>query len=362
MNGGWRVGRSIALELDFGLTLASGYLSESGVLEEYAGLVGPIDETWRSELTEILGPHPRSVSLLDLASWCVGTTYKEDYARALLPIRSLDADAARASLSAQLGRPEIAALPLPEAFSQVQREAYEAVGLDVANAMGELGKVSEEARLLERVLVGGDLHEKFWHLLDRFTYEWYLPWVRTREELMRAATRLATMSLGTATAESGTPRLEWLPAQNPLRTYPEIKKAILERGLAVYFWVEPFGLADSSAIRTDSICIPFGEPGPIYARFRQFADTVAARAKALGDPTRLLILRLIRNFPLMNTELAEFLEIARPTASIHARILRDAGLITSYRDGHAVRHEINREELRALFDDLYRLLDLDPGE
>ena len=63
--------------------------------------------------------------------------------------------------------------------------------------------------------------------------------------------------------------------------------------------------------------------------FEQQVREIALRTAALGDPTRLTILRLIRHFGLVDTEIAAYLNMARPTVSIHARILRDAGLITS---------------------------------
>ena len=72
---------------------------------------------------------------------------------------------------------------------------------------------------------------------------------------------------------------------------------------------------------------------------------------------------MIRNFGLINTEMAEALGLARQTVSIHAKILREAGLIRSHREGREVRHEIVPSEVHRLFRDLKRLLDLeDQGE
>ena len=81
-------------------------------------------------------------------------------------------------------------------------------------------------------------------------------------------------------------------------------------------------------------------------------------SKHWPTPTRLMILRMIRQFDLMNTEMADLLGLSRPTVSVHARILREAGLIRSYEDGRAVRHQIVPEAVRELFDDLEKLLDL----
>jgi DNA-binding transcriptional ArsR family regulator len=73
------------------------------------------------------------------------------------------------------------------------------------------------------------------------------------------------------------------------------------------------------------------------------------------------MLRLIRHFGMMNTEIANFLEISRPTVSVHAKILRKAGLIESRQQGREVRHQIVPSEVRRLFFDLERFLDLPDG-
>jgi DNA-binding transcriptional ArsR family regulator len=61
---------------------------------------------------------------------------------------------------------------------------------------------------------------------------------------------------------------------------------------------------------------------------------------------------------MVNTEIANFLGISRPTVSVHAKILREAGLIQSRQDGRLVRHELVASEVRRLFHDLEDFLDL----
>lgn len=367
--GGWEVGRYAAIEVDVAFSIVTGYFDVARGDEEYGGLIAPLAEEWRADAREILGTEPRIVSLLEIATACVGTTFESDYARALLPLRSLAPAAALAALRSTgapgTSTPAEASASREAVVEELAEElvaqyvgAYRDVGLTLNPNAPQAESLRSEVRRLGRVLVGGDLHDRFWPWLDRFFYEWYQPWRRGREEVMAEAQSQAVMALGSERSETGSPRFDWLPPQNPTRALPELKAGIIDRGIRVHFWVEPFGLADTSIIFTGTVCVSFGKPGRIYAEFRKHADAVAQRAKALGDPTRLLILRLIRHFPMMNTELAEFLEIARPTASIHAKILREAGLITSRQDGHAVRHEIDRDSIRRLFDDLYRFLDL----
>ena len=367
LQGGWRVGRFVPIELDVALSLANGYLSSVGMAKEFEDLLAPLSDDWRAEATEFLGPEPRLISLLELATQCTGTTFDDDYARALLPLRSLDPAGALEQLLSRTAEPSVPERVrnnasdlswLSDILVDQQIAGYSRAGLKVADGPEMVESLRREVLLIGRILTGGDLHDRFWHWLDRFFYEWYQPWRRGREALMAEVERRATVALGAPAASTGVPRLDWLPPQNPLHLLPELKLAVVEHKLPVYFWIEPFGFADSSIMRAEAICVTCGEPGRVYAEFRKHAEAVASRAKALGDPTRLLILRLIRHFPLMNTELAEYLGIARPTASVHAKLLREAGLISSRQDGHAVRHEINREEIRRLFVDLYRFLDL----
>jgi DNA-binding transcriptional ArsR family regulator len=73
-----------------------------------------------------------------------------------------------------------------------------------------------------------------------------------------------------------------------------------------------------------------------------------AAFKALADPTRREILRLLRSGPKTSGELAERFNSAWPTVSRHLAVLRDAGLIISSRDGQSIIYELNT----TVFDDL----------
>ena len=77
--------------------------------------------------------------------------------------------------------------------------------------------------------------------------------------------------------------------------------------------------------------------------------------KALADPTRREILRLLRSGPKSSGELAEHFDSAWPTVSRHLAVLREAGLILSTRDGQSIVYELNT----SVFDDLvHHLMDL----
>ena len=70
--------------------------------------------------------------------------------------------------------------------------------------------------------------------------------------------------------------------------------------------------------------------------------------KALADPTRREIIRLLRDGPRSSGEIAERFPTAWPTISRHLGVLRDAELILSERHGQAIVYELNT----TVFDEL----------
>jgi DNA-binding transcriptional ArsR family regulator len=63
--------------------------------------------------------------------------------------------------------------------------------------------------------------------------------------------------------------------------------------------------------------------------------------KALSDPTRREILRLLRSGARTSGELAEQFSSAWPTISRHLSVLREADLVKAERDGSSIRYELD---------------------
>jgi DNA-binding transcriptional ArsR family regulator len=63
--------------------------------------------------------------------------------------------------------------------------------------------------------------------------------------------------------------------------------------------------------------------------------------KALSDPTRREILKMLRSGPRTSGEIAESFPTAWATVSRHLAVLRDAGLILSERNGQQIVYELN---------------------
>lgn len=69
--------------------------------------------------------------------------------------------------------------------------------------------------------------------------------------------------------------------------------------------------------------------------------TTDAVFKALADPTRREILRLLRSGPKSSGEIAQSFDSAWPTISRHLAVLREAELVSTERDGSTVMYELD---------------------
>jgi DNA-binding transcriptional ArsR family regulator len=362
--GGWSLVQSIAAELDVALGAISGAQTGLAVARLTQESV-PAD--WQAAWSELMGrPRPWPGVLGTLAS-LAAVEDESDYSKATLAMRELTLAEALERAAAHYApyglAPDLTLEPaqrLVALMAQGVRALEAQVGLQRARPAEAGQATAYEVTRAVRVLRDGDLHARFWHWLDRGYYEWYRPWRESQASLLAAETERAVRGLG-APAGEGAPPIDWLPEQHPLRFAPELRRVVEELGFRVRFWVQPFGLFDSWALGREEILVSFAEPGQTFSDFRERAADLARRANALSDPTRLMILRLIRNYAKDNTQMAQFLGVARPAVSTHAKILREAGLIETAQEGRAARHTIDYGAIRRLFADLAQFLDL-PAE
>ena len=63
--------------------------------------------------------------------------------------------------------------------------------------------------------------------------------------------------------------------------------------------------------------------------------------KALADPTRREILRLLRKREMTAGELAQRFDMTKPTMSHHFAVLKEADLVTSRREGQTIWYGLN---------------------
>ncbi|NER82545.1 MAG: winged helix-turn-helix transcriptional regulator [Leptolyngbya sp. SIO1D8] len=89
---------------------------------------------------------------------------------------------------------------------------------------------------------------------------------------------------------------------------------------------------------------------------QQSIDSIAAAFAALGQPTRLRIVRLLLSaYPqgLPAGEVQKELGITAPTLSHHLDKLRQVGIVTSQKDRQWVWYSVQSETLKSLIDFLY---------
>ncbi|HUQ20586.1 MAG TPA: autorepressor SdpR family transcription factor [Gemmatimonadaceae bacterium] len=75
--------------------------------------------------------------------------------------------------------------------------------------------------------------------------------------------------------------------------------------------------------------------------------------RALADPTRREIVKLLRDGPLTSGEIAEKFPSAWATISRHLAVLREADLISAERNGNSIHYELNSTVLQELVEHIF---------
>ncbi|MGB9859429.1 MAG: autorepressor SdpR family transcription factor [Moorellaceae bacterium] len=78
--------------------------------------------------------------------------------------------------------------------------------------------------------------------------------------------------------------------------------------------------------------------------------------RALGDPTRREILRLLAGRDLTAGEIALHFDLAKPTISHHLAVLREAGLVLDERRGQHIIYSLNTTVFQDLWSWILELL------
>ncbi len=346
----WRTAQSIFLELDTVLSIISRPKMQDGLSSELNDLLIKVDKDWIESWKGLWGRDESSMYLIENAARLAGVLLSDQYSIASVKIRELSLERILRKNLPQESQEKLRSQglqlkSLKDQIVRVRANRFQKLGFKFIDGDHRYNRIRNEINQVFRILPTGDLHTRFWMLLDRFYYEYYQPWRIANASSFDLMEKFAANSLG----NSGEINLDWLPTQNPLLRLPELNQAVTKGNLDVVFWVEPFGMSDSWLLEDNYVLVSFSEFGDLFKNFQNFAIDLAKRASALADPTRLIILRLIRDFGMVNTEIATFLGISRPTVSIHAKILREAGLIKSKQDGRVVRHELDLSALQTLF-------------
>ena len=76
--------------------------------------------------------------------------------------------------------------------------------------------------------------------------------------------------------------------------------------------------------------------------------------RALADPTRREILRMLRVGDLAAGEIASRFEMTAPTVSHHLSVLKDAGLVQAVRNGRSVVYSIDTTVVQEFLGEMMR--------
>jgi DNA-binding transcriptional ArsR family regulator len=85
-------------------------------------------------------------------------------------------------------------------------------------------------------------------------------------------------------------------------------------------------------------------------------QSVVRLHRALGDETRLRILKLLAGRDLYLTEIAQLLDLSKPTIKHHLALLRSAGLVTITESGTVIYYSLRRNRLDDASADIKRFL------
>lgn len=124
-------------------------------------------------------------------------------------------------------------------------------------------------------------------------------------------------------------------------------------------WIVPLALAAGGGFFSETeehTALGFGLlADSVHAHRERRVARAATFAKALADPTRLMLLHLVARYPTMSVtvgDLARQLGVSQPTVSGHLKQLRDAGLIHSERRGNRAYPVVDRAALAAALDEM----------
>ena len=84
--------------------------------------------------------------------------------------------------------------------------------------------------------------------------------------------------------------------------------------------------------------------------------------KAIADPTRREILRMLRHEEMTAGDLAERFDMTKPSMSHHFSVLKAAGLLTSRREGQTIWYALNTTVVEDVLAWAVELVDGGKGE
>lgn len=82
---------------------------------------------------------------------------------------------------------------------------------------------------------------------------------------------------------------------------------------------------------------------------------ISKALKALSDPKRLKIIDMLSCGEICACKILEYFNITQPTLSHDMKVLIDAGIVTSRREGKNIYYSLQTEHLQALTEQLHQI-------
>ena len=79
--------------------------------------------------------------------------------------------------------------------------------------------------------------------------------------------------------------------------------------------------------------------------------------KALSDPNRVKIIKMLQHKTMCVCEMREALQVSQPTVSKNLKILEDAGLVEHKRDGQWINYELSVDRANEFVQEILNLIE-----
>ena len=371
MTKGYQVGESIALDITFGIgaeTYDLNYFQKEAVKvwTQSNKLISPklskeFLRDWKNIFQEDLRTHVIVMHLADLAE----AISIKDYEEAKEKMQKLDFKKAYSKVL--LNASDYQLKPKEDLSdydnfinlvisTRIKDHKYAGLNLDNNTLFIENNK-KQYSKLVD-ILSDGSHFEKFWKLIDKYYYTILLPWRKQRKKAIEMYKEQTIKKVGDTDLSLKAPKIDWLNSQHPMQMYQQLNNLITQNKVKSFFWIDPFNFTNILSIRHNYLIASCNNHFISKDELNNEIDQLTLALKAISDPTRLKILRLIRYFSMDNTQMAQLLDVSRPTVSNHTKVLREANLINSETVGRSTMHFVNTDNINKLIAHLSVFLDV----
>jgi DNA-binding transcriptional ArsR family regulator len=368
---GYQVGESIMLDITFGIgaeTYDLNYFQKEAVKiwTQSNKIISPnISQDfltdWKSLWAEDIRAHVIIMHLADLAD----AIFIKDYEKAKKKMQQLDFDTAYKKILSNANDYKIIPekdFSLRDNFANLalktRIEDHKIAGLNLENNSQFLNTNKKQYKKLVDVLSDGINFNQFWDLLDQYHYTILSPWRKQRKVAIEMYREQTINEVGGKSFSQNAPKIDWLSSQHPMQMYQQLNRLITQNKMHSFFWIDPFNFTNILSLRHNYLIASCNNHFVSQEKLNSEIEQLTLGLKAISDPTRLKILRLIRYFSMDNTQMAQHLGISRPTVSNHTKVLREANLIDSETIGRSTKHFVNADNINQLIAHLSVFLDV----